>query len=340
MNRGIDSNKLALHHEIIAKWKKGEKIWPVYVEMSPTSICNYKCTYCALDFFKKGDILCLKTVHKIIDEMLELGVKSIMFAGEGEPLVNPMFVDMAIYAKTVGIDVALTTNGSLMTKEIAKEILPVMSWVKVSFNSVVPSTFCKVSGLEKKAGMYALAHTIQNIYEAVDIRNVNKYNCDIGVQMLLLEDNYRDILSTIVMARELGVDYFVLKPYSQHPSSKNKNKLFVLPEGDISYFEKMSTDKFKVVIRKQTEKRNYERCYAMPFWSYVSSNGDVWVCSSHMPDEKYRLGNIYMSTLKDIWSRENSVTINTINCREGCRMDSCNRYLQMILNSDKHVNFI
>jgi radical SAM protein with 4Fe4S-binding SPASM domain len=335
------------HQERVLEWKNGHHIYPVYIEMSPTSLCNYKCSFCALDFIKRGKSICLDSAKKSIDEMAKLGVKSIMFAGEGEPLLNPAFIGMSFYAKTQGIDIALTTNGSMMSEDVSYELLPIMSWIKVSLNSIVPSTFSKMSGLDLMAGKVVLAYVVANIHKAVTIRNKLKHSCSIGVQMLALEDNMNDIEFTAKIMKELGVDYFVIKQYSKHPASVNNlsDKYYgEIYKHAVHVSSSLSDNNFKVVVRDKVSERSYDICHALPFWSYVASDGNVWACSAHMPDERFIMGNIYKQEMKDIWSKINyervqsSIDINQ--CRIGCRMDKCNQYLHEIVHPSKHVNFV
>ena len=152
MNRRIDGHKLMLHPELVCRWMKGEYPVVTYVEMSPTSLCNYHCNFCALDFINRGPQLLIGDAKAAISEMSQLGVKSIMFAGEGEPLMYREFVSLAYHAKRNNIDIALTTNGSLMEQKISYELLNIMSWIKVSLSSAVLSTFARMSGLDHKSG--------------------------------------------------------------------------------------------------------------------------------------------------------------------------------------------
>lgn len=340
MNRRIDSHKLMLHPEMVCKWKAGWKIYPIYVEISPTSVCNFKCSFCALDFMKRGASLGIIGIQEAMLSMSKLGVKSIMFAGEGEPLLHPEFVEMAQYAKRMGIDIALTTNGSMLDQIISYDLLPIMSWIKVSLSSVVPTTFAKMSGLDRNVGIQMLGKVLRNMQNAVDIKKSYDHKCDIGIQMLVTEENINDIGDTIQMAKDIGVDYIVLKQYSHHPSSKNEH---ATPSIDYPY-EKMSTSKFRVIVRKPVYGHNYDKCYALPFWSYIASNGDVSACSSHIPDSRFILGNIYKNLMSDIWATENYQkvydAINVTNCRTNCRMNACNEYLYELMNPNRHVNFI
>jgi len=85
----IDSHKLIYHVRRVASWLNGEQISPIYMEISPTGSCNHKCIFCSVDFmgFKKR-FLDTKIIKKTIAELGCYGLKSIMFAGEGEPFLH------------------------------------------------------------------------------------------------------------------------------------------------------------------------------------------------------------------------------------------------------------
>jgi len=71
--------------------------------------------------------------------MAKVGVKAIMFGGEGEPLLHKDFVSIVEYTKKCGIDIALTTNGTLLDTTTAKRILPHLSWIKFSIDAIIGS---------------------------------------------------------------------------------------------------------------------------------------------------------------------------------------------------------
>ena len=50
------------------------------------------------------------------------GLKSIVYAGEGEPLLHKEAFDIINYTKALGIDAAVSTNGVLLTAEASREV--------------------------------------------------------------------------------------------------------------------------------------------------------------------------------------------------------------------------
>jgi len=94
--------------------------------------------------------------------------------------------------------------------------------------------------------------------------------------------------------------------------------------------------------------RNYKHCFALPFWSYLDSGGNVWDCSAYLDDERFLYGNIYKNSFRDIWEGEKrryslgwvEKELDVKQCRVNCRMDEINRYLWDLKHPSEHVNFI
>ncbi len=350
----IDSHKLLFHPDRVASWMNGDNIYPIYMEMSPAGACNHRCRFCGLDFagykpvFMDADKLGMR-----LDEMGRLGVKSIMYAGEGEPFLNKKMTDIIFRTKAAGIDVALTTNAVLMKPEISEKILKSMSWIKVSLNAGSSDTYATIHGTD--SGDFD--KVMENLKAAVAIRKKQNAGCALGAQILLLPENAQEIESLAIQCREIGLDYLVVKPYSHHPQSEGQEYKDIVYEDYTELAKKVnacSSESFKVVFRLNTMKswdekvHNYNRCLALPFWSYVDSYGNVWGCSVYLQDERFLYGNIFEQSFSDIWNGQKRAesmgwckeNLDPHNCRVNCRMDKINSYLWEIVNPNAHVNFI
>jgi len=85
----IDSHKLIYHVNRVNDWIEGKNIYPIYMEVSPSGACNYRCVYCGLDFMEYKPRYLDTDIFKMrISELGTLGLKSIMYAGEGEPFLH------------------------------------------------------------------------------------------------------------------------------------------------------------------------------------------------------------------------------------------------------------
>ncbi len=350
----IDSHKLHLHPERVAEWKSTGDCYPIYMEVSPIGACNHRCTFCGLDFMEYKPVrLDPELLKERFKEMGELGLKSIMFAGEGEPFLHPKMPEITQYAKESGIDVSFTTNASLMKKEKAEKILPLTSWIKVSLNAGTAETYAKIHRTKESDFDKVWA----NLRDAIALKNVNNWECTIGVQAILLPENAHEMVTLAQKCKETGLDYLVIKPYSQHPQSHTEkyNGLRYDSFDDVAeQLEALNDEYFNVIYRSNTMKklqlteRGYDRCLSLPFWSYMDASGHIWGCSVYLSQPDFDFGSVIDSTFKEIWGGEKRAkTMNHIHtdfdcssCRQNCRMDEVNRYLTGLKNPQSHDNFI
>ncbi len=120
----IDSHKLMFHVPRVDDWLKGKTISPIYLEIAPSGGCNHRCIFCALDYLDyKPAFLDFKVLGSAINSAAAMGVKSVMYAGEGEPLLHRQIDKIIRLTKSAGIDVSVTTNGVLLNKELSEKIL-------------------------------------------------------------------------------------------------------------------------------------------------------------------------------------------------------------------------
>jgi radical SAM protein with 4Fe4S-binding SPASM domain len=350
----IDSHKLMFHLPRVDAWLKKKTVYPIYMEVSLSGACNHRCTYCALDFMKyQPRFLETKLLKSRLLEVAQAGVKSIMYAGEGEPLLHKNAAEIINHTKKSGIDVALTTNGVLYNKELADATLKNITWIKVSINGSTKKTYANIH----RSGPEDLDTVLKNLSYAVRLRKQKGYSCVLGMQLLLLPENAGEVLELAKIARKIGIDYLVVKPYSQHLFSKTTRYRNIKYNRYLSLSEKLAavnTDKFNVIFRINTMQkwdkasRDYSHCYALPFWAYIDSLGNIWSCSAYLTDNRFKLGNIYEDTFRKIWNSQKAKklmrwakdTLDTGHCRVNCRMDEINRYLWELKHPSGHVNFI
>jgi len=364
----IDGHKLHFHPDVVSKIIAAEKdpsklqqVPPIYVEISPVGACNHRCTFCAVDYIgydahnrlKKEDLI------SVIEDMGKIGVKSIMFAGEGEPLLHSSMAEIVGAARRSMIDVAFTTNAVPLTKKFVDSALDKISWIKVSLNAGSPSTYSKVHRTREKDFQIV----IDNLKYAVKFKKENNLSVKIGVQSILLPENKHEMYDLAKMVRdEIGVDYFVVKPFSQEPSSINTQYIDINYMSDSLRSEEesicsLSNDNFNVEYRSETmlnyhedSDRRYTTCYSTPIvMAYLMANGDIYGCKDHLLDPKFCYGNILNNSFKEIWHGKKrfdslSYVLNDLdvsNCRVNCRLDKVNRFLADLID-DKvlHKNFI
>ena len=350
-NIRMDSHKLIYHPDVVARWMRGENIYPIEIEISPSGSCNHRCIFCAVDYIGyQPSFLDKDIILRDITQMSGKGLKSVICSGEGEPLLNKNMPDIANEIKACGIDVAMSTNGVLFTKDIIDECIQAFTWIRFSVASMEKSSYDQIQ--RGKPGDLERVKT--NLADAVRVKKDKKLKTTLGVQCLLLPENMTQLPEMAKQLREIGVDYLTVKPYSQHLHSENTFQIDYIDmlelEQDIRQYE---ADDFSVYFRanamkKMHHKKCYSECYGLPFMTHIDAKGNVWPCVAHIGTEEFRYGNIYEQTFEAIWEgarrqhiiqKLNALDINNV-CREACRLDEINRYLNELKNPGEHVNFI
>lgn len=95
---------------------------PVVVWNS-TRTCNLKCAHCYMDSDarKYEGELTTEEAKRFIDDLAAFRVPVLLFSG-GEPLIRPDFFELAQYAISRGIRTTLSTNGTLITPDVAQRL--------------------------------------------------------------------------------------------------------------------------------------------------------------------------------------------------------------------------
>ncbi len=370
----IDGHKLDQHPERTAQWREAGddldalmQLYPIYVEISPNGACNHRCVFCSVDYIGyQTRQLDAAALEQSLADMGRHGVKSVMFAGEGEPLLARGLPEMIDAAYSAGIDVAITTNATNLTQSFAELSLQQVTWLKASVNGGDPDTYAAVHRTKPND----FARVIENLARAVDIRRRSHdfehidqggqpIDCTLGAQIVLIRENIHSAVALAKICRDIGLDYLVIKPYSQNPHSvETATRGFA----DFDYrhwldlearLREFETDTFQIVYREKTmaslyQERGYDVCHATPhFWAYIMATGEVYGCSAHLLDDRFKFGNIYEQSFSDIWQGakrraclELMRTFDVGECRKNCRMNAENKYLHQLKHPAAHVNFI
>jgi 12,18-didecarboxysiroheme deacetylase len=148
-----------------------------------TRRCNLKCVHCysASANIDYPDELTTDEGRKLIDNLAQFGAPVILFSG-GEPLMRPDLSELAQYATDKGMRAVISTNGTLITKEIAAKLKEVgLSYVGVSLD-----------GLEKTHDRFrGTKGAFEKAMEG--IRNCREAGIKVGIRFTVNKRNLADV---------------------------------------------------------------------------------------------------------------------------------------------------
>jgi MoaA/NifB/PqqE/SkfB family radical SAM enzyme len=353
-NYNFNGQKLAYHPERVAQYVHTGDCFPLYVEISLVGNCNHRCLFCAYDFIGHPNRhLDTRRLLTTIEEMATCGVKSIVLAGEGEPLLHPDIGAIIEHIRSSGIDVGLFTNGQALNDALARRILPNLTFVRFSFNGGTAEAYAKVHQVKPDI----FNKVVGNMHHAARIKQQANLPVDIGAQFVLLPENQTTLHNGAATVKAAGLDYLTVKPFILQRSEQ----LYQMADHYESHaleaiFDQtlnLANEHFAVVIRKhgfgQEVPREYAHCRGTSFITVINSAGDVATCLPYWDKPEFVYGNINRERFKQIWHGdkrkglknhlERDMDVHL--CPANCRSDAINAYLSDITNpSVRHVNFI
>ena len=113
------------------------------LRVSVTDRCNFRCRYCMPresfgkehNFLPKSEILSYEEIQKFVLACKPLGLRKVRITG-GEPLLRKDLPKLVRYISDLGIEVALTTNGSFLKREAARLAEAGLDRVTISLDAV------------------------------------------------------------------------------------------------------------------------------------------------------------------------------------------------------------
>jgi len=173
-----------------------EGMGPVVVWNS-TRTCNLKCRHCYMssDAKKYQNELTTAEAKQFIDDLADFNVPVLLFSG-GEPLIRPDFFELADYAAKKGVRPTLSTNGTLITSEVARKIKDIgVGYVGISLDGLreVNDKFRGKAGafeaamngikncvaVDQRVGLrFTINHhniqELENIFDFIEEENINR----------------------------------------------------------------------------------------------------------------------------------------------------------------------
>lgn len=208
---GRESGQLPSHLLQFSIDKRPVVVWNV------TRRCNLQCVHCysnSRDVSFAGE-LSTEEGKKVLKDLAQFGTPVVLFSG-GEPLLRPDLPDLARYAADQGLRAVISTNGTLLTKEMAAGLQKIgLSYVGVSLDGTEKTH----DGFRRKKGAYAAALT--------GIRNCRDAGIKVGIRFTVSKYNVQDVpaMFDLLIEEEIERLCFYHLVYSGRGSELKKEDL-------------------------------------------------------------------------------------------------------------------
>jgi MoaA/NifB/PqqE/SkfB family radical SAM enzyme len=262
----IGPEKIFYHPESLRKLLNGEECFPVHLHLSLVNYCNHKCKFCYAYRLQKGkEQIDSQRLLEILEEMRSLGLKAVTVCGSGEPTLHNDFYNIIHNMHMLGLEIGLFTNGSRLTAKLIDILAGVATFVRFSFTGGTPVIHKYVHGSSD------FLKIIQNLKALIKSRGTRSFPT-IGVQYVLTSYSQDGLITAAKLAKELGTDYFAVKPCVDPPLKKCcvENSISIetvnlllddvlqLQDKNFSVFAKKSQHQSILV---EQGKKNYRRCW-------------------------------------------------------------------------------
>lgn len=129
-------------------WQKGQRGQvPLCATLEVTPYCNLHCAHCYIRGWQgDGPPLSFEEIRRILGEIADAGGLWLLLTG-GEPFLRPDFLDIYRFAKEKGFLVSIFSNGTLITREIARVLGDLKPFsMEFSIYGATPETYERVTG--------------------------------------------------------------------------------------------------------------------------------------------------------------------------------------------------
>ncbi|MFN6036842.1 MAG: radical SAM/SPASM domain-containing protein, partial [Bacteroidota bacterium] len=266
---------------------------PISISIEPTTSCNLRCPECPSglrNFTRPTGMLEENFFRKTIDDLASHLIY-LTFYFQGEPYLNPKFLDMVKYASGKKIFTSTSTNAHYLNDENARKTVESgLHRMIISIDGATQETYeqYRVGG--------QLSKVIEGTKKIVAWRKKMKSKTPYLIfQFLVVKPNEHELEKIKKMAEDLGVDEVKFKT-AQVYDFENGNEL--IPENEkYSRYRKNETGKWEI------KSSLLNQCWRMWSGCVITWDGLVVPCCFDK-DAKHKLGDLKFQNMKEVWSSQ------------------------------------
>jgi radical SAM protein with 4Fe4S-binding SPASM domain len=268
--------------------------YPVSISFEPTTSCNLRCPECPSGlraFTRPTGMLENSFFRKTIDEM-HRELLYLIFYFQGEPFLNPSFLEMVKYASEKKIYTATSTNAHYLTDDNARKTV----------ESGLDRLIISIDGTTQEVyQQYRVGGKLDKVLEGA--RNIVKWKKKLNsnkpfvvFQFLVVKPNEHQIEDVKKLAVDIGVDDVWFKT-AQVYDYKND------PNGLIPGIDKYSRYKKNDKGEWQPKNKLANHCWKLWHANVITWDGLVVPCCFDK-DAQHQLGDLSKHSFREVWENK------------------------------------
>ena len=266
---------------------------PIGVSIEPTTSCNLRCPECpsGLRSFTRPTGMLKETVFTNVIDQLSPVLMNLTFYFQGEPYLNPKFLDMVRYASDKNVFTTTSTNGHYLTDEAARRTVESgLDRLIISIDGVSQDTY----------EQYRVGGFLNKVLEGTDTilkwkKKLKSRTPHVVFQFLVVKANEKDIPQLYQLANKMGVDEVKLKTAQIYDYEHGSE---LIPENPkYSRYKKNDNGLFSI------KNPLLNQCWKMWSSCVITWDGKVVPCCFDK-DAKHVMGDLNQQSFEEIWTSE------------------------------------
>jgi radical SAM protein with 4Fe4S-binding SPASM domain len=299
----------------LSKWTGKPVQWgyPISISFEPTTSCNLRCPECpsGLRAFTRPTGMLKKDFFRETIDQLYKDLYYLVFYFQGEPYLNPDFLDMVKYANSKGIYTATSTNAHYLNDDNARKTV----------ESGLDRLIISIDGTTQDVyQQYRVGGKLSKVLEGA--RNIVKWKKELNsktpfvfFQFLVVKPNEHQVEDVKKLAKEIGVDEVRFKTAQVYDYENDPNNL--IPVNDkYSRYKKNGKGEYEF----KNDLSNH--CWRLWHATVISWDGLVVPCCFDK-DAQHPLGDLKGKSFKEIWHNEKYVQFREQVLKSRKNIDIC-----------------
>ena len=277
----------------ISKWTKKPVQWgyPISISFEPTTSCNLRCPECpsGLRAFTRPTGMLQDPFFRDTIDQLSKDLLYLVFYFQGEPYLNPSFLDMVKYAASKGIYTATSTNAHYLNDKLAqKTVESGLDRLIISIDGTTQDVYAQ----------YRVGGQLSKVLDGA--RNIVKWKKLLNsktpfvfFQFLVVKPNEHQLKDILTLAKEIGVDEVRFKTAQVYNYEEDPNQLIPSTQ-KYSRYRKNSDGK----VEPKNNLNNH--CWRLWHATVITWDGLVVPCCFDK-DAQHTMGNLKGKPFREVW---------------------------------------